>query len=70
VTARTNIVLKASTDNGNTWAFRRTIDAERGGYVDIATDDKNNLIYILYEEKYGKEVFLATLTKEWLFGEK
>lgn len=65
-TARKNIVLKVSFDNGNCWKICRTIDAERGGYSDIAADEQNGYIYVLYEEKAGEEVYLARLTPEWV----
>ena len=64
-TARRNIVLRASFDGGETWPISRTIDADRGGYCDLAAD-ATGMIYVLYEEKYGEDVYLARLTPEWL----
>lgn len=64
--ARKNIVLRASADQGHTWCICRTIDAERGGYVDLAADKANGYIYILYEESAGKDDYLARMTPEWL----
>ena len=65
-TSRTNIMLKVSLDNGATWPIHRTIDAQRGGYSDIAVDENNRYIYVLYEEKAGLDVYLARLTPEWI----
>ena len=66
VEKRVNVVIKVSDDNGETWGVKRTVDAERGGYCDIAVDGANGKIYVLYEEKYGKYMFLSTIDKEWL----
>lgn len=63
---RRNITLYVSDDNGMTWSIRRTVDAERGGYVDIAADEKRGVIYILYEQNWGKYVFLCRMTKDLL----
>ncbi len=65
-TARRNIVLRVSFDGGETWPIARTIDADRGGYCDIAADETRGVIYVLYEEKYGEDMYLARLTPEWL----
>jgi len=65
-TARRNVVLRASFDGGETWPIARTIDAERGGYCDIAADEARGVIYVLYEEKYGEDMYLARLTPAWL----
>lgn len=64
---RKNIVLKVSEDDGATWSIRRTIDAERGGYVDIAADEGRGVIYVLYERKWGTYTFLARLSEDWLY---
>ncbi len=63
---RKNITVKMSCDGGETWPVARTIDAQRGGYSDIAADEKNGWIYVLYEEKYGENVYLARFTPEWM----
>ena len=65
-TARRNVVLRASFDGGETWPLSRTIDADRGGYCDLAADETRGVIYVLYEEKYGEDVYLARLTPAWL----
>ncbi len=66
--SRTNVVLQVSTDNGETWSIKRTLDAERGGYCDIAVDEENERVYVLYEEKYGHQMYLATLNYEWFIS--
>ena len=63
---RKNITVKMSCDNGATWPVVRTIDAQRGGYSDIAADEKNERIYVLYEDKFGGAVYLARFTPAWL----
>ncbi|MBQ8397128.1 MAG: exo-alpha-sialidase [Clostridia bacterium] len=65
-TARRNVVLRASFDGGESWPIARTIDAERGGYCDLAADERAGNIYVLYEEKAGADVYLARLTPDWL----
>ncbi|MBR4887549.1 MAG: exo-alpha-sialidase, partial [Clostridia bacterium] len=65
-TERKNITVKMSCDNGATWPVVRTIDAQRGGYSDIAADEKNERIYVLYEDKFGGAVYLARFTPAWL----
>ena len=64
---RVNVAVRVSFDDGKTWSVKKTIDAERGGYVDIATDEKNGFVYVLYEDKGGSTgVYLAKMTPEWL----
>lgn len=64
--ARRNIVVKGSTDSSVNWQLRRVIDAERGGYADIAADNEAGLIYVLYEDKAGETDTLAVFDYEWL----
>lgn len=65
-TARRNVVLRVSFDGGESWPIARTIDAERGGYCDLAADEARGCVYVLYEEKAGADVYLARLTPDWL----
>lgn len=66
-TERKNVTVRISYDDGKTWSVTKTIDAERGGYVDIACDEKNGIIYLLYEDKGGStSVMLAKMTPDWL----
>ena len=63
---RRNVVIKASDDGGRTWKYRRVIDEERGGYVELNADNSNGNIYVLYEDNGGDSVFLAVLDNDWL----
>ena len=65
-TERRNITLYISDDDGNIWSAKRTVDVERGGYVDIAADEDRGVIYILYEQDWGKYMFLCRMTKDLL----
>ncbi len=56
--SRTNLTLKASTDDGKTWTHRMVIDSGSAGYSDIAVDSKGT-IYVLYEKNYGVTCSLA-----------
>lgn len=58
---RQNITLRKSTDGGKTFEKLAVIDENRGGYADIAVDSARGKIYVLYENEYGKELFLAVL---------
>lgn len=68
-TGRNHVTVKASVDNGYTFPISKLIDAERGGYVEVATDSKAKLIYLLYEEKAGENDYLVTFNYEWLLSE-
>lgn len=65
---RKNITLRVSFDDGKTWSVKRTIDADRGGYADIAADEKNGIIYVIYEDKFGETVYLAKMNPEWILN--
>ena len=58
---RQNITLRRSRDGGKTFEKLAVIDENRGGYADIAIDAKQGKIYVLYENEYGKELYLAAL---------
>ena len=58
---RTHVTVKGSVDNGNTWGLRCVIDEDQGGYPEIAVDNKNGLIYVLYEGTGAVELYLAIL---------
>ena len=58
---RKNITLRKSADGGKTFQKLAVIDENRGGYADIAIDSAREKIYVLYENEYGKELFLAVL---------
>ena len=58
----------ASTDNGHTFPVSRVLDVERGGYTEVAVDNKAKLIYVLYEDKFGITDHLAVFNYEWMEG--
>lgn len=60
-TERNNVTLKGSTDGGRTWNFKAVIDELRGGYVELAADEKRGSLYVLYEEDYGIAQHLVKL---------
>lgn len=63
---RDHVTVHASLDGGKTWPHSRLLDAERGGYVEIAIDPKRDTIYVLYEEDYGTKCHLARFNPNWL----
>ena len=58
---RVNLTLHTSADGGKTWQKALTVDEARGGYADIAHDACQGKIYVLYENEYGKELYLAVI---------
>lgn len=66
---RTHVTVYASTNDGQTYPVSRQLDEERGGYVEVAIDNKARLIYVLYEDKYGESDHLAIFNYEWLIGD-
>ena len=64
--SRTNVTVRASIDDGKTYPISRLIDTERGGYVEVAIDNKAQLIYVLYESNWGEKEHLAIFNYEWL----
>lgn len=65
-THRNNITIRVSTDDGRTYPCSKLIDAERGGYVEVAVDNQNGLIYVLYEDQYGITDHLVVCNYEWI----
>lgn len=63
---RNTVTVRASTDNGETFPVSKLLDKERGGYVEVATDNKEKLIYVLYEDRAGVTDHLAIFNYEWL----
>lgn len=61
---RINVTLKASLDGGRTWQKRKVIDHMRGGYADLAADAPKGKIYVLYENDFGKEMYLAVIDEK------
>lgn len=60
-TARNNLTVKCSFDDGLTWGKSILIDKNNGGYSDIAVD-KNGRVYVIYENSMGKTVMLAVFS--------
>lgn len=60
------VTVKLSADGGKTWPAQRIIDEERGGYVELASDNTSGNIYCLYEENAGQNMHLVTFNLEWL----
>lgn len=65
--SRTHVTVRASTDNGRTFSVSKLLDAERGGYVEVAVDNEAELIYVLYENQFGITDHLAKFDYDWLF---
>ena len=65
-TDRKNVTVRISTDDGKTYPVSKVIDAERGGYVEVAADSKNRLIYVLYEDQYGITDHLVVCNYPWI----
>ena len=66
---RTHVTVWASFDNGKTYPISKLIDAERGGYVEVAVDNKAGFIYVIYEDKWGLVNHLAIFDYDWLTRE-
>lgn len=60
---RVNLTLRTSADGGKSWKKALTVDEARGGYADVAYDRLREKIYVLYENEYGKELYLAVIDK-------
>ena len=67
-TERKNVVVRASTDDGKTYPVSHVLDADRGGYVEVATDNEAGLIYVLYENNKGETDHLVTFNYAWLMN--
>jgi len=61
MSSRTHVTIKASVDDGATFPYRLLLDEDDGGYVEVTTDPMSDLIYVLYEHKYGESLHLATM---------
>ena len=59
---RTNIAVKCSFDDGQTFEKELEISSyDKGGYCDIAVDSKGKA-YVIWEENYGTNVHLTTFS--------
>ena len=66
VDKRSCVTVRASVDDGKSFAYSRLIDRERGGYTEIAADSKTGIIYVLYENNWGVTEHLARFNYEWI----
>ena len=66
---RSHVTVHASFDNGKTYPISKLIDADRGGYVEVAVDNKEKLIYVIYEEKWGLVDYFVTFDYDWLIND-
>jgi len=67
---RKNVTVRAGFDHGKTFPVTMVLDAERGGYVEIAADSKSSLVYVLYENNKGESVHFARFPLELLLSEQ
>ena len=65
-TSRKNVTVRISVDDGKAFPYSRVLDADRGGYTEVATDGPNGLIYLLYEDQYGITDHLAVCNYAWI----
>ena len=63
---RKNVCVRVSVDDGHTFPVCKVIDAERGGYCEVAVDNSLGLIYILYEDKYGETDHFVRMSYDWI----
>ena len=68
--SRSHVTVWASLDDGKTYPISKLLDANRGGYVEVATDNKAGLIYVIYEDKWGATDYFASFNYEWLVSEE
>lgn len=50
---RRNVTLHLSADGGLSWYRHILLDAEQGGYVELAADNARSQLYVLYETDWG-----------------
>lgn len=65
--ARTNMTIRMSNDDGQTWNSSREIYAGMTGYSDVNVGP-DQTIYTLYEKPAGSKIVLARFNKEWVVG--
>ena len=64
--ARVNMTLRATIDNGQTWPIQRRIDAGPSAYSDMACDDAGKLT-LIYERGNEGGIASVTFSLQWLF---
>ena len=67
---RTRVTVKVSFDDGNTYPISKLIDQDRGGYVEVAADNSSGVIYVIYENDWGKSAQIVRFDYDWLVNEK
>lgn len=67
--SRTNMTIRMSNDDGQTWYASREIYAGMTGYSDVNVGP-DQTIYTLYEKPAGSKIVLASFNKEWVVGNK
>jgi sialidase-1 len=67
---RIGVTVRASYDDGKSFQYSRLIDGDRGGYCEIAVDNKSGIIYVLYENEWGVTDHLARFNYEWIVESK
>ena len=68
--SRTHVTVRASFDSGESYPVSKLLDEARGGYVEVAVDNKAGLVYVLYEDECGVRDFLAIFDYAWLVNEE
>lgn len=63
---RKNVTVRLSLDDGRTWAYKKVIDADHGGYVECGVDNETGDIFVLYEENWGARCHMAIFDLKWL----
>ncbi len=67
---RSNLTVRMSMDEGETWAYSRPIASGRAAYSDLAVSADRKTIFCLYEKGQGTETYqyltLARFNLEWL----
>ncbi|MPQ43258.1 exo-alpha-sialidase, partial [Clostridium tarantellae] len=67
---RSNLTIKVSMDEGNTWEITRTIYAGGAAYSDLAVSGDKKEIYCLYEKDGYNKLVLAKFNLEWITMDK
>ncbi|ASK62205.1 hypothetical protein CFK37_08545 [Virgibacillus phasianinus] len=65
--ARTNMTIRMSDDDGQTWFASKEIYAGMTGYSDVYVGPEKT-INTLYEKPAGSKIVLAQFNKDWILG--
>ena len=66
--SRVNVSVKASVDDGKSYPLSLVLDKDRGGYVEIAVDNNAKLVYVAYEEDWGRNDYLAVFNYDYFIS--